>query len=154
MSAQVKDGARLAAFAPYRLSVLSNRISRLIARDYADAFDLTIAQWRVLAIVSERERATATHIGDATHMDKVAVSRAVKALVERGLLARAADASDGRSIALTLTRAGADVCARIWPLALARERALMTALSVDERAVLMTLLGKLDAAVTQLEDGT
>ena len=39
-------------FLPYRLSVLANRLSRDLSRLYAERFDLTIAQWRVMAVVA------------------------------------------------------------------------------------------------------
>ena len=32
-------------FLPYRLSILSNRVSRAIAARYASTFDLTIPEW-------------------------------------------------------------------------------------------------------------
>jgi len=38
-------------FVPYRLSVLSNVVSRAFALLYAERFDLAIPQWRVLAVL-------------------------------------------------------------------------------------------------------
>ena len=36
-------------FLPYRLSVLSNRISQDIARVYGERFGLNVTEWRLLA---------------------------------------------------------------------------------------------------------
>jgi hypothetical protein len=36
---------------PYRISVLSNRISGNIARLYGDRYGLAITEWRVMAIL-------------------------------------------------------------------------------------------------------
>ncbi|HEY0524553.1 MAG TPA: MarR family transcriptional regulator, partial [Stellaceae bacterium] len=41
----------LERFLPYRLSVVSNRISATIARLYARRFDLTIPEWRLMAVL-------------------------------------------------------------------------------------------------------
>ena len=68
-------------FLPYRLSILSNRVSRAIAARYAKAFDLTIPEWRIIAVLGRRPGLTAKEVAEATEMDKVAVSRAVAKLV-------------------------------------------------------------------------
>src|SRR5512147_431602 len=93
----------LEAFLPYRLSVLSNRVSRAIARRYAKAFDLTIPEWRVIAVLGRRPGLTAKEICEATEMDKVAVSRAVAKLTGAKRVAAYVDEEDGRRQLLSLT---------------------------------------------------
>ena len=44
-------------FLPYRLSVLSNRISQDIARLYVERFGLGITEWRVLAVLGRHDDA-------------------------------------------------------------------------------------------------
>jgi DNA-binding MarR family transcriptional regulator len=136
-------------FLPYRLSVLSNRISRAIASRYAEAFDLTIPEWRVIAVLGQQPRLTATDVADATEMDKVAVSRAVAKLIAKKRVAARADARDARRQLLSLTRDGEDLHARIAPMALAAERRLLAALNTREQEQLDALLDRLlDAAKT------
>ena len=67
---------RLDGYLPYRLSVASNAVSRLIARAYEDRFGLTIPQWRLIAVLAEDGPLTQQAIGSRTVMDKVTVSRA------------------------------------------------------------------------------
>ena len=38
-------------FLPYRLSVLSNRVSGTIARIYTERFQLSITEWRGMAVL-------------------------------------------------------------------------------------------------------
>jgi DNA-binding MarR family transcriptional regulator len=134
-------------FLPYRLSVLSNRISRAIASRYAEAFDLTIPEWRVIAVLGQRPGLTATEVADATAMDKVAVSRAVAKLIAKKRVAASADARDARRQLLRLTRDGEGLHARIAPLALQAEQRLLAALSMREQRQLGALLDRLlDAA--------
>ncbi|MEO6657324.1 MAG: MarR family transcriptional regulator, partial [Arenimonas sp.] len=38
-------------FLPYRLSVLSNRVSQDIAQLYQERFNLNITEWRVIAVL-------------------------------------------------------------------------------------------------------
>src|SRR5579859_2632253 len=80
---------RLDSYLPYRLSVASNAVSRLIARAYEDHFGLTIPQWRLIAVLAEDGPLTQQAIGVRTVMDKVTVSRATQGLVKRKLVQRA-----------------------------------------------------------------
>src|SRR5262249_9295907 len=111
----------LERFVPYRLSVLSNRVSRAIAARYAKAFDLTIPEWRVIAVLGRRAGLTAKEIAEATEMDKVAVSRAVARLTGSRRIEAKADPDDARRQLLQLSAAGAAVHAKIAPIALACE---------------------------------
>ena len=140
----------LEEFLPYRLSILSNRVSRAIARRYAKAFDLTIPEWRVIAVLGRRPGLTAKEIAEATEMDKVAVSRAVARLVGARRVAAAADRSDARRQLLSLTREGESVHARIAPIALAAEEKLLASLSSRERTELDVLIDRLLGAAKLL----
>lgn len=130
-------------FLPYRLSILSNRVSRAIAARYAKAFDLTIPEWRIIAVLGRRPGLTAKDIAEATEMDKVAVSRAVGRLVAARRVAAAYDPADARRQLLSLTREGESVHARIAPIALASEQRLLASLNARERAELDALLDRL-----------
>ena len=137
----------LGAFLPYRLSILSNTISKRIADLYQSEFGLSMPQWRVMAIIGETPNLNATDIVTRTAMDKVAVSRAVSGLIEQGHVKREAAQDDGRRALLNLTPKGQRTYGEIVPMAQAQECAVTKALSVDEIAGLNRLLGKLaDAA--------
>ena len=140
----------LEEFLPYRLSVLSNRVSRAIARRYAKAFDLTIPEWRVIAVLGRRPGLTAKEVTEATEMDKVAVSRAVARLVRARRVASRADREDARRQLLALTREGESVHARIAPIALASEEKLLASLDARERTELDALIDRLLAAAKAL----
>ena len=99
-----------------------------------------------MAVLSDRDALTATAIGEATHMDKVAVSRAVNSQIDRGLVQREFDRSDRRRSILTLSAQGQAVYDEIAPLALRLEASLLASLSEEERDLLWLLLDKLDAA--------
>lgn len=139
---------RLGAFLPYRLSILSNTVSRRIAELYQSEFGLSVAGWRVMAIMGEAQGLTATEIVTRTAMGKVAVSRAVAGLITLGYVERRAAQNDGRQSLLFLTRAGQAAYERIVPLALAEEERVTGALSGDETRELNRLLGKLADAVS------
>lgn len=143
---------RLADFLPYRLSITSNAVSDLIAREYRTRFGLKIPEWRVMAVLGDVGEATQRELVAATRMDKVAVNRATKTLGERALIQRAPNMADGRSHHLALTAAGQALCAEIMPLALQMEAQIMTVLDDDERAQLSALMNKLLGRADALTD--
>ncbi|ASR52414.1 MAG: MarR family winged helix-turn-helix transcriptional regulator [Blastomonas fulva] len=134
---------RLAEFMPYRISITSNAISDLIAREYRSRFGLKIAEWRVMAVLGDVGEATQRELVAATRMDKVAVNRATKALGERALIQRAPNMSDGRSHHLALTDTGRALYAEIMPLALQMETQVIQVLDPQEQAQFSRMLGKL-----------
>jgi DNA-binding MarR family transcriptional regulator len=133
----------LERFVPYRLSVLSNRVSSAIARHYSQRFGLSIPEWRVMAVLGGTSGLSARDVAAATAMDKVQVSRAVASLMRTGRVARADDARDGRITRLSLTARGRAIYDEIVPLALHLEELLLSALSPKERAQFDTLMAKL-----------
>lgn len=141
----------LGEFLPYQLSITSNAVSDLIARTYRGRFALKVPEWRLMALLGERESATQRELVTTTAMDKVTVNRASKALEERGLIGRAPNAADGRSHHLALTSTGRELYDQIVPLALAMEAELETILGSDEAQVLQQMLAKLRNKVGELE---
>jgi DNA-binding MarR family transcriptional regulator len=143
----------LSKFLPYQLSITSNAISDLIARSYQGRFGLKIPEWRVLAVLAEQGSSTQRDLTLATQMDKVTVNRACAAMVERGLVARAPNAADGRSHHLAMTALGDELYTQIVPLALAVEADIESILGQSEAATLFALLAKLQSRVADMERG-
>jgi DNA-binding MarR family transcriptional regulator len=142
-SAPAADHLALERFLPYRLSVLTNRISNALARDYAERFALSVAEWRVMAVLGRFGADTATGVCRHTAMDKVTVSRANARLLKRELLLRKTDPEDRRRTIFSLSTAGQDIHDQIVPIALAFEADLLAGLSSDEIASLDHFLAKL-----------
>ena len=128
----MKDELILEDFLPYRMSVLSHTISTTIARVYDKRFNLSIPEWRVIAILGRFPGLSAVEVAERTMMDKVAVSRAVTKLVKNGRIDRQfADADRRRSI-LNLSDEGRKVHDDIAPLALQFERDLLHGISEED----------------------
>ncbi len=139
---------KLDGFLPYRLSVLSNAVSRRIAGIYEREFELSVWQWRIIAVVGEREGLTSTEVAQRTLMDKPTVSRAAASLIERGILERHIDADDRRRAPMRLTEEGQAIYAAVIPRALESERELLDALTPEEATTLHTLLSRLSTVVS------
>ncbi len=133
----------LERFLPYRLSVLTNTVSRAIAEDYQQQHDLGVTEWRVIAVLARFEGLSAREVAERTAMDKVAISRALARLVAAGRVRRETHAGDKRRSVLGLTEVGWALHAVIAPAARRREEELLARLSGAERAALEHILDKL-----------
>jgi DNA-binding MarR family transcriptional regulator len=140
----------LQAFIPYQLSILANTVSRALAAHYTEEFDLTISQWRVMAVLGREGGLSANEGVGRTAMDKVSVSRAVSGLVRDARLLQIEDPDDARRRQLRLTSAGRAVYRRIVPRALEFERELVSALGIRDRGRLAGLLPGLQRAAEQV----
>jgi DNA-binding MarR family transcriptional regulator len=131
-------------FLPYRLSLLTNTVSQGIARSYRDRHDISVTEWRILAVLGRFPGLTASELVERTAMDKVSISRAVKSLEEKGLLRRETDRGDRRRMRLHITaRRGRSVLSEVVPGALAYERWLLESLDQPEAETLFRILDKL-----------
>ena len=133
----------LERFLPYRLSLLSNRISQTIADLYAERFGIGVTEWRVIAVLGRFSGLSANEVAERTAMDKVAVSRAVARLLERGLIERDTHGDDRRRSMLALSPAGRQVYETVAPLVNEMEQRLMSVFSAEEQQVLEKLIDRL-----------
>jgi DNA-binding MarR family transcriptional regulator len=136
-------------FIPYRLSITSNLVSEAVADTYEALFGLTIPEWRLVAVVAEADGITQQQVGQQTRMDKVTVSRAAIALVERGLMQRHANPEDRRSHLLRLTDDGHTLYASVAPKALDLER-IFAGFSGAEVEQFVVMLRRIDAVTIDL----
>jgi DNA-binding MarR family transcriptional regulator len=151
MSSEGRTELRLGSFLPYVLNSLAERVSAGLAGIYADEFELSIPEWRVLANLAEHGTLNARQIVDFTTMEKSKVSRAVNNLWERGLLSQQRALGDSRAKDLALTDAGRALYSSIVPRVLAWERELLGELSAAEYRDLMYLLDKLGSRLESIE---
>ncbi len=140
-------------FVPYRLSVTSNVVSDVIARAYEALFGLSIPEWRVMAVVAERDGVTQQGICTATRMDKVTVSRATIALVDRGLVIRAPNRADRRSRLLALTKPGRALYAQVAPKALEFEARIFASFPSEDVERFMAMLRAIEARALEVGEG-
>jgi DNA-binding MarR family transcriptional regulator len=130
-------------FLPYRLSILSNTVSQSIAAEYQDRFELSMTEWRVMAVLGRFAELSAREVAERTAMDKVAVSRAVARLVEAGRVDRSIHDGDKRRSVLKLSEAGWAIHDEVAPMARSHERDLLAKLDETERTQLNRIIDKL-----------
>ncbi len=124
---------QLERYLPYRLSILSNRISALISEIYSDKFALSITEWRIMAVLGEYPDVSADEVSLKTQIEKSILSRAINKLVQRKLLQREFDPLDRRRSMLRLTATGLSVYDEVVPVSYDYEKALVSRFTDAER---------------------
>jgi DNA-binding MarR family transcriptional regulator len=143
----------LAEHLPY----LINRVgSALVARFSADALAaarLSIASWRVLAVLSNTVRSNSgglrqTDLAEMTGIDASTLSRLITRLARAGLVKRTRSRTDSREVAVALTAKGKALLARLIPVAVGLQNAATRKLSKRDLATLKRVLRKMHENLT------
>lgn len=138
-------------YVPYRLSVLSNRVSGMIARAYKDKFALSVTEWRIMAVLGEYPGSSADQISRRTQTEKSLISRALQRLLKRRLVKRQTNLEDRRRQHLQLTKTGQDIYRQVVPISLSYEKELLACFNDRERASFNKLIDKLNRHVEQID---
>jgi DNA-binding MarR family transcriptional regulator len=105
--------------------------------------DISVPQWRILAVLQERAHCTMSELADVTTIDRTTLTRALDRMVDSGLVARRGDARDRRSVRLSLTAAGKDAFQRALPLVREQNERAFNDFSAAERAQFRTQLHRM-----------
>lgn len=130
--------------------VITFRLQRLVAigeragQDWSQRmFDLSLNEWRLLALVKGRAPARAGGLADVLLMDKSQTSRVTKSLLNKGLIRSFPDPDDGRAIALEPTEEGVVLYRRVFAEVMRSNERILDVLSIDEVQALDVILRKL-----------
>jgi MarR family transcriptional regulator, organic hydroperoxide resistance regulator len=103
------------------LPYLINRVgSALVERFCADALakaGLSIAAWRVLAVLAIHSSLRQTDLADLTSIEVSTLSRLITRLVHDGLVRRTRSRADTREVAVALTRKARSLLRKLIPVA-------------------------------------
>ncbi|MBC9176646.1 MarR family winged helix-turn-helix transcriptional regulator [Pseudoroseomonas ludipueritiae] len=141
-AAQAKAALTIKDLLSYRIHQLANALSRGAAARYRREFDVSLMEWRTIALLGDFAPMTLKDLARQSGLDKGLASRVVSGLVQRGLVKRGT-ASDARELALSLTPAGKTVFQGLMRSASERDAAFRAALTDAEAACLESALGKL-----------
>jgi DNA-binding MarR family transcriptional regulator len=124
----------------FRISVLSQLLSRVVDAAVSDELGLSSRQWRVLVTLGRLGPSTSGEIAKYSNFDKSQVSRVASELEEKGLLSQSGDQSDRRKVLLVLTKQGRETVAQGTPGAQDRQKRLLGRLSSTDYEVFEKVL--------------
>ena len=129
------------------LPYLINRVgSALVARFSADALakaHLSIASWRVLAVLATNGALRQTDLAEMTSIEVSTLSRLITRLVHDGLVRRTRSKQDSREVAVALTAKGRTLLRKLIPVAVGLQKAATRRLSKRDIATLKRVLRRM-----------
>ena len=122
------------------------RVYQFRDRDRICCHDISITQCYALETLAEHGPLRLGALAERLFLDKSTTSRVVAALVKKGYVEQAADAQDGRAIALSATRKGRGLCARITDDLVEQQKRLLEDLDPEVRTGVVRVVRRLAQA--------
>jgi MarR family transcriptional regulator, organic hydroperoxide resistance regulator len=131
------------------LPYLVNRVGTIVAEQFGNEalapHGLSIAMWRVMAVLADTGGQRQTDVADLTSIDASTLSRLVTRMVRIGVVTRTRSASSNREVAVKLSAKGSALVARLIPMAREYEAVAVAGLSSEQLAVLKHCLRRVFA---------
>ena len=131
------------------LPYLANRVGNIIADQFGatalSRHGLSIAMWRVMAVLAANGSQRQTDLADLTSIDSSTLSRMVTRLVRMRLVTRARSTKSNREVAVELSAKGKALVAELIPIARDYEAIAIAGLSREELDVLKSCLHRIYA---------
>lgn len=137
----------LEEFLPYQLAELSRRVSGRFSRHYRERYGISVAEWRVVAHLSQEAAVSVREIHNRVGMDKPKVSRAASRLEAAGYVTKVVNEHDRRLVELSLTPKGHEMINTLAPIAAAYQLELLDMLGDDAEE----FVGKVKALMKALD---
>ena len=122
------------------------RVYQFRDRDRICCHDISVTQCHALEALVEHGPLRLGDLAERLFLDKSTTSRVVRTLVKKGYVGQQADATDGRATALSATRGGRHLCARITDDLVSQQKQLLADLDPDVRAGVVDVIRRLAQA--------
>jgi DNA-binding MarR family transcriptional regulator len=127
------------------------RFTRSASAYYRAAFDLGMAEWRLLIVLRSTEALNVGELSAAADLDKAAVSRSLVLLEERKLISVTQTRTRGRAAIAKLTPEGKKLSARLMEVSLQRQAQLFKNFTKADKERLHALLFQLSQDLTGVD---
>jgi len=129
------------------LPYLINRVGAALVEDFVQSAlahrRLSIAMWRVLAVLSSDGGQRQIDVAGKTSIDVSTLSRVVTRLVKIGLVTRTRSATNSREVVVRLTAKGTAVVTQVIPKAIAAEQTAIADVPAKDLAVVRRSLRRM-----------
>lgn len=147
------EGLTVDNFLTTRLSDVTNRARRNITLHYASEAGLSVSEWRILSLVAHARELPFGELVLQSTSDKALVSRTLRALESRGLVAVKPDAGGNRKkLVCAITPTGEALHEQVIPVARQRQAEAICVLNAEERRVMFKALEKLRTYLQAMEE--
>jgi DNA-binding MarR family transcriptional regulator len=132
-----------ADYLPYLINRVGFALVDNFTRDALASQDLSIAMWRVLAVLSSNGEQRQIDLSELTSIDASTLSRLVTRLVELELVTRRRSRTSSREVVVELTPKGRGIVERLIPVAQGLERTAITGIPPQDLAIVRRSLRRM-----------
>ena len=143
------SGLNVEDFLTFRITRLSNALRANLTKRYLEEFNLSLPEWRLLALIARFAPLRFSEVTNRSSMDKGQVSRTLRVMEKRGLTklkvirgTRAVEAL-AAPVMVSITAKGRALYKAVLPAARSRQAELLLTLNEKERVALYATLDKL-----------
>ncbi len=137
-------------FLLFCLPTVARHAAHICVTEYAQNFDISVPEWRLMALVGRFEGISAKEISDRILMDQVTISRAVHKCTQRGFIREMPNPGDRRRKPLAFTAEGRAYFRRFFLRACQLASGMESGLTEPETRTLKRLLKRLDQHLLQM----
>jgi DNA-binding MarR family transcriptional regulator len=138
-------------FLTFRITRVSNALRTGLTKRYLEEFDLSLPEWRLLALVARFSPMRFSELTSRSGMDKGQVSRTLREMAKNGLTKmksiRPAGSRSAEALAapvmVSITPKGKALYQSVLPVARRRQAEMLATLTESERIMLYSILDKL-----------
>jgi DNA-binding MarR family transcriptional regulator len=138
----------------YRIHRVANMMSRSAGARYRIRFQVSLAEWRTIALLGADAPLSLNELAREAGLDKGQISRVISGLADRGLVLRELASEGGRTVRLTLTRKGQTLYRGLIAAAADRNAAFLACLTPEEQLHLDSALEKLATLARSMRQAT
>lgn len=152
------SAAEVVDFDRYVPSVVARFMSKLRASStefFTGRYGLSIVEWRIISFIAAEGPASAYEIWTIGSLDKAAVSRAIRALKERGLISvRELKSAPRRKTQIDLTQRGRDLHATTFSEIVLRHERLVNGLTAAEIETFLKAIAYLEKRIALMDNAS
>lgn len=135
------EGLTVDNFITTFMSELTNALRRSITLPYAEKFDLTVPEWRLLSLLAHAQRLPFAELVRQSTSDKALVSRTVRRLEERGFVEIQEEGNTPRKrLICFISPEGMALHDKVIPLARRSQAEVIRVMTPEERRVVFQAL--------------
>lgn len=123
----------------------SNGLRRSITLPYAERFELSVSEWRLLSVLAAAGTLPFPELVAESAADKAQVSRTLQLMAKRGLVDVLTPPAGRKGMVVAMTPGGQALYERIMPEAQRSQAAMILTLTPHERRTLYEVLHRLRA---------
>ncbi|MBO9642306.1 MAG: MarR family transcriptional regulator [Pseudacidovorax sp.] len=135
----------------FRISEFYNVAGSLVTRMCEGEFGITREEWAFLAIMAALGPVSPSDLARQSTADRSQTSKAIRHLVERGLIQRETVPTDRRRAVVQMTARGMAMYRKVFPRVVHIHRELLCTLDADEQAVLARCIQKVQVRALEVE---